>query len=147
MKSNAVRAIIGVAGIAIAIALFVVLQDDGGKSASEQQDPQATKPQAPARTTAEKPPPPPKPKVPAIIVRGGQPVGGVKELSFEEGQRIRFWVSADVSDEIHVHGYDVSKEVEPYRSVNFDFPADIEGVFEVELENRAVPIAEIQVNP
>ena len=147
MKSNAVRAIIGVAGIAIAIVLFVVLQDDGGKSASEQQDPQATKPQAPARTTAEKPPPPPKPKVPAIVVRGGQPVGGVEDLSFNEGERIRFKVTSDVEDEIHIHGYDLSKEIAAGGSVSFDFPADIEGVFEVELEHRAVPIAEIQVNP
>ncbi len=29
----------------------------------------------------------------------------------------------------------------------FDFPADIDGVFEVEIEETAVPIAELTVNP
>ena len=32
-------------------------------------------------------------------------------------------------------------------TVEFDFPADIEGVFEVELESSATQIAELTVNP
>ena len=32
-------------------------------------------------------------------------------------------------------------------SVTFEFPAEIEGIFELELEERAVPLAELQVNP
>jgi hypothetical protein len=54
---------------------------------------------------------------------------------------------SDVEDEVHVHGYDVSKEVAAGGTAKFSFPAEITGVFEVELEQTAVPIANLQVNP
>jgi hypothetical protein len=89
----------------------------------------------------------PDSEVPTIVLKDGQPVGGVQELTFTEGDDIRFIVDSDVSDEVHFHGYDVGKDVEAGGSVEFDVPATIAGVFEVELEERVVPIAEITVNP
>lgn len=85
--------------------------------------------------------------VPTIVVRDGEPVGGVRELEYGAGEEIRFRVESDVADEVHVHGYDIAKEVPAAGSVEFDFPADIEGIFEVELEDRAAQIAELRVNP
>lgn len=90
---------------------------------------------------------PQAPAIPTIVVRGGEPVGGVSDLIFEAGDRVRFKVTSDVRDEIHLHGYDISKEVKAGGSVTFDFAADIEGIFELELEERALPIGELQVNP
>ena len=80
-------------------------------------------------------------------VKDGQPVGGIQDLTFTEGDDIRFKVDSDVSDEVHFHGYDVGKDVKAGGSVSFDVPATITGVFEVELESRAEQIAEITVNP
>ena len=85
--------------------------------------------------------------MPIIEVENGQPVGGVQKLSFEKGDDIRFVVTSDVAEEVHLHGYDVSQDVEAGGKVGFDVPATIEGVFEVELEHSVVPIAEITVNP
>jgi len=51
-----------------------------------------------------------------------------------------------VSDEIHVHGYNFHKDVEKGGSVSFNFPAKIEGIFDIELESRAEQIASLQVN-
>jgi len=143
MKSNAIRAIIGIVSVAIAVALFIALQDDGD-NASEQQDPQPTQSDAPARTAEKQEA---EPTIPRIVVRNGKPVGGVKELTSSRGDRVRFKVSSDVGDEVHLHGYDISKDVRAGGSINFDFRADLEGIFEVELEHRAEPIAELQVNP
>jgi hypothetical protein len=56
-------------------------------------------------------------------------------------------VNSDVADEIHVHGYDFKKNVEKGGSVSFSFPAKIEGVFEVELEDAGEQIAELRVRP
>jgi hypothetical protein len=89
----------------------------------------------------------PEPAVPTIVVRNGEPVGGVKELDYNAGDQIRFTVRSDVADEVHVHGYDLAKDVPAGGSVSFSFPADIEGIFEVELEERVEQIAEITVNP
>jgi hypothetical protein len=74
-------------------------------------------------------------------------VGGVRRLEYDSGDRVRFLVRSDVADEVHVHGYDVSKDVAAGGTVIFSFPADIEGVFEVELEQRHQQIAELRVNP
>lgn len=88
-----------------------------------------------------------EPTIPTIVVRGGEPVGGVAELSFDAGDVVRFKVTSDVADELHLHGYDISKPVAAGGSATFEFPAEIEGIFELELEERAVPLAELQVNP
>jgi hypothetical protein len=46
-----------------------------------------------------------------------------------------------------VHGYDFHKNVPAGGSVDFKFPAKIDGVFVIELESRGEQIAELRVNP
>ena len=43
-------------------------------------------------------------------------------------------VTADISDEVHVHGYDLFAEVTPTEPGILEFIADIPGIFEVEFE-------------
>lgn len=146
MQSNTARVALGALVVVVAVVLLIVLKDDG-KSASERID---TSSDAPAKSTQAKSGnggDKPKPAIPTIVIRNGVPVGGVAELSFDAGDRIRFKIDSDVSDEVHVHGYDISKDVEAGGSVGFDFPADIEGVFEAELESRGEQIVELTVNP
>jgi hypothetical protein len=56
-------------------------------------------------------------------------------------------VTSDVADEIHVHGYDLKQDVPAGGSVRFSFPASIEGVFEIELEDHKEQIAQLKVSP
>jgi len=86
-------------------------------------------------------------KVPTVVIRDGEPVGGIKELEYSAGDQIRFEVTSDVADEVHVHGYDLMQNVAAGGTVSFDFPAEIEGIFEVELEGRKEQIMELRVNP
>jgi hypothetical protein len=86
-------------------------------------------------------------KVPTVVIRDGEPVGGIAELEYDAGDQIRFEVSSDIADEVHVHGYDLSQDLAAGGTVSFDFPADIEGIFEVELEGRKEQILELRVNP
>jgi hypothetical protein len=138
MNSNTTRVVAGIAVVVVAVILFVVLKDeDSGKSASERIDANAT-------GTGKGSTPPP---ITTIVVKHGKPVGGVAQLSYDEGERVRFKVESDVSDEVHLHGYDIGKDVEAGGSVSFDFPATIEGVFEAELEDRKEQILELTVNP
>ena len=69
------------------------------------------------------------------------------ELEYDAGDEIRFEVNSDVADEVHVHGYDLMQDVPAGGTVSFDFPAEIEGIFEAELEGRKEQIAELRVNP
>jgi len=82
-----------------------------------------------------------------IRVKGGAPVGGIKELSAKKGDTVRFEVVADVSEEVHTHGYDILENVAPGKPAVFDFPAKLEGVFEIELEQSATQIGKLTVSP
>ena len=52
-----------------------------------------------------------------------------------------------MADHVHVHGYDLMKDVTPGKPVKFRFEGDIDGHFEVELEDRAEEIATLKVSP
>jgi hypothetical protein len=80
-------------------------------------------------------------------VRDGRPVGGVRRLTFRKGATIAFAVRSDTAAEVHVHGYDIAKDVAAGGTVRFAIPATIDGRFEVELEQTAEPIAELEVQP
>ncbi|HYH53839.1 MAG TPA: hypothetical protein VD761_06885 [Solirubrobacterales bacterium] len=85
--------------------------------------------------------------VPTIVVRDGEPVGGVAELEFDAGEEVRFRVRSDEAEEIHVHGYDLAKNVPAGGTVEFAFPAELEGIYEAELEQQGAQIVELQINP
>lgn len=75
----------------------------------------------------------------------GDGSGSIRRIAIERGQRVTLVVSADVADEVHVHGYDLMADVAPGSPARISFKASVPGRFEVELENRAIPIAELRV--
>jgi hypothetical protein len=103
---------------------------------------EATTEEAP--TTTEAGPPPPQRVL--VVVRNGQPVGGVKEVQIEQGRQVLLIVRSDVEDEAHLHGYDLAADVAPGQPARIRFRADDVGEFELELEERGVPIAELVVS-
>jgi hypothetical protein len=98
-----------------------------------------------APTTTQAGPPPPQRIV--VVVRNGQPVGGVKHAQIDRGRQVLFVVRSDVSDHIHLHGYDLLADVAPGQPARIRFRATQPGVFDVELEDRVVLIAELEVRP
>lgn len=124
MNSNTAKALAGLSVVVVAVVLLIVL---GGGSSDSSSDP--TK----GLTT--------------IVIKDGKPVGGIAQLTYNKGEDVRLKVDSDVSDEVHMHGYDIAKDVKAGGSVEFDFPATIEGVFEAELEKRNEQILELTVNP
>lgn len=144
MRSNTMRVVTGIAVVAVAVVLLIVLKDDGeseGGSEAANAPAKSERSQGPAGGSKKQ-----HPAIPVIVIEGGEPVGGIEELTYDEGERVRFRVDSDVSDEVHIHGYDLSEDVEAGGSVSFDFPATIEGVFEAELEDRKQQILELTVN-
>jgi hypothetical protein len=142
MQSRTISAVVVVALVAVAVVLFVVLRDDDGdgEQAATTTEQRTAVPDEPKK-------PKPTPDVATIVVRGGEPVGGVQKLTFTSGEDIVFDVRSDVADEVHVHGYDVIENVAPGKAARFMLPADIEGGFEVELEGSHTQIAELTVEP
>lgn len=153
MRSPLGRVLIAALALVVAGALFLVLRDGDEDSSSEPgttaaQTTTTTTPPQPeeAEQKPDKPEPPPS-RIALIKVVDGEPVDGVAELTFTKGENIRFVVESDVADHVHLHGYDVFQDVAAGGKAEFNVPATIEGVFEVELEDRVVPLAEITVEP
>ena len=82
-----------------------------------------------------------------VTVVNGKPDGGVKTITYKKGDTVDLTVKSDTADEIHIHGYDVHKDVTKGGSVHFAFPASIDGKFVVELEAKGEQIASLQVEP
>jgi hypothetical protein len=99
----------------------------------------------PTPTPAETPRP--RPRSELVSYRGGEAAGGVKRLEFKQGETARFSIASDVAEEIHVHGYDLYRDVPAGGRARFAFQADIEGIFEVEMHGSAVQVAELRVEP
>jgi hypothetical protein len=143
MQSRTLSAVMVVALVAVAVVLFVVLRDDDGDG----EQAATTTPTTAASEQGGDQRPKPQPEVTTIVVKGGEPVGGVHELDYTRGDEVRFDVRADIAEEVHVHGYDIIEPVAPGDVARFDFPAEIEGGFEVELEGSHTQIAELTVEP
>ena len=148
MQSNGTRIAALLVTLAVIVGLFFAFKgggdDDPTTATTATTDTAATTTGGDEKANKENSANPP---VPVIDVVGGQPKGGITELEFNQGDEIRFAVKSDTADEVHVHGYDVEQEVEPDSPTIFDFPADLEGVFEVELHGSETQIAELTVNP
>jgi hypothetical protein len=127
------------AALVVAAVMFVALRPDDS-------DKQSSTPTMTTTPTTTVPPPPPAPPPPArvrIVVKGGKPVGGVRSVTVAKGRRVVLVVGSDVSEEVHLHGYNVMRDVAPGKPVRLAFRATIVGTVEVELEHSGVPLARI----
>lgn len=80
-----------------------------------------------------------------IYVVGGMPKGGVQTLTYNKGEEVIFTVVSDVAEEIHVHGFNLKKDVAKNGRVTFSFPATDQGGHVIELEKRGEQIANLEV--
>jgi hypothetical protein len=153
--SNQSRLVALAAAVVVLVAAFFVLspKDDNepSTSATTTTEPAQTAPATTPSTTTTPPPTTAKPAPPAyevVRVRDGKPVGGIKRIKVSKGDRARIEVSSsDTSDEIHLHGYDLARDLKAGGRVRFNFVANSDGIYEIELEGAGVQIAELVVEP
>ena len=119
-------------------------EDDGGAIVPAE----TTATSAAASTTAAAPTTAPAPAgtVIDVVVSGGQPEGGAQDVAVAVGDEVTVQVTADVEDEVHVHGYDLLADTVPGQPVEITFVADIPGQFEIELENAGVLLVNLTVS-
>ncbi len=105
----------------------------------------------PTSTTAEEPKAEvevssgPEPQRFTATVANGLVEGGSQRWKAEQGAKVTIVVKSDTDDEIHVHGYDETADISG-GSGKVTFTADMEGVYEVELEGSHLPVGTLEVS-
>lgn len=127
MQSRAARLGLLAAVVVAAVVFFVVLQSGNSDESSNTSK-----------------------GVQVITVNNGNPVGEVETLTYNKGDQVQLEVRLNTpEEEVHVHGYEKEAPAE-HSPVRLSFPANLDGVFEIELhklDRTEAPIAELHVNP
>ena len=145
MSRNQRLSFLGIAAV-IAVVAIIVLTTGGGSDEDGQDSADTATTATPSAAGEESTPTPtptptPKPQPPLLVA------GKVANLRFKEGDTVRFRVRHDAPEHIHVHGYDIMKDIEPGKTATVAFKGDITGIFEIEFEDSAQQIAELRVDP
>jgi hypothetical protein len=90
----------------------------------------------------------------AFELANGKAVGGAKDISATQDDHLTVTLKTDVPAELHVHGYELSKDIKAGGHGSIAFTADATGEFEVEAhhlvhgeEGPGVSLATLTVNP
>jgi hypothetical protein len=129
--------------VVIAVVAIVVLADSS-------EDPSGTPSAATATPTATNAPEEAATATPTATSAPAPPLltgGKITKIEAKQGDTVRFRVRSPVAEEVHVHTYDIMKDLEPNKTVTVSFKADITGIFEIEYEHAAEQIAELRVDP
>jgi hypothetical protein len=86
-------------------------------------------------------------KVITIRVVKGVPQGGIQRPTIDQGDKVVLVVRTDSGEGVHLHGYDIEKDVVPGKPVRLPFTANIAGRFELELHPTDTLLAVLEVKP
>ena len=142
------------ASLGLLLSLFIALRPGDEETAptttaattTTESEPPATTTEPPTTemtTTAPKPPD-------VVTIRIAIPsdtVPKVRRYSVKQGRKVVIVVRSELSDHVHLHGYDLMADVGPGRPGTIRFTATAPGRFEVELEDRGLEFAELEVRP
>ena len=69
------------------------------------------------------------------------------EITVNEGDRVNLRVTSDSPLELHLHGYDIEKDIEPNEPMEIPFDATITGRFEIEDHDTNATLGQLLVQP
>lgn len=131
MKTN--QLIIIIAGILLLVGLFVI-------SKPKQQNITPQEPQASVVL--------PQPKVFELSLKNKNfIIEGADTISVTEGEKVVLKIVSDIPDEFHLHGYDISVDLEKDTPAELSFTASISGRFVYELEKSKIDLGAVEVQP
>ena len=121
------------AAAAVVIVVAVVIAVSGGGDDGDQADLRRTPTSTNTGTSTQQAEQlAPAPDSFKVQIKDEKPVGGAQNFKVKKGDNVTIVVSSDAHDVIHLHGYDIEKDVEAGKPATFKFTADIEGIFEIE---------------
>ena len=153
MSENFRKVALIAAALGLLLSLFFALRPGDDEDAAPTTVAATTAPattEAPATTT--EPPATTGSRGPGTVhidytISGSKPVGGIMRDSVSRGRIVVIRVTSDVADHVHLHGYDLMADVGPGKPATIRFTATAPGRFELELEDRGLEFAELEVRP
>jgi hypothetical protein len=82
-----------------------------------------------------------------INIRNGKPVSGLALLKAHEGDEIILKIVSDLSDELHLHGYDLHADLVPGETTTLAFTATRTGHFGMEMHRSHTELGALEVYP
>jgi hypothetical protein len=82
-----------------------------------------------------------------LAVAGGELVAGPTVLQVVQGTEVTIRIRADRTDELHLHGYDLSARIDAGTPAELTFTATRSGRFDLELHGAHREIAALEVVP
>jgi FtsP/CotA-like multicopper oxidase with cupredoxin domain len=135
------------AAIAVIAVVILVVASGGGDDTEQAAAPSATGTATPesqqASPAATEPPAATSTPDPGPLLTGAKE----QEIDAKEGDTVRFRVKAGEDEEVHVHGYDIEKEVPAGTTLPISFKATITGIFEIEFHHSGAVLARLKVEP
>ncbi len=80
-----------------------------------------------------------------VTVEGGLPAGGAKTWKVAQGGDLMIVITSDENDEVHLHGYDIERELPAGQIVRMAVHADKNGTFALETHHRKVILGQLVV--
>lgn len=81
------------------------------------------------------------------VVRDGKRVSGPELVTARAGETLRLRVRSNRADELHVHGYEVSRELPADHLVVLELPLAMSGRFDIELHAAHQLLTVLEVQP
>lgn len=131
MKTNNI--IILVVGILLLVGLFVL-------SKPKQQNINPQEPQTSVTL-------PPQKKIFELTIKNKKLVSGPETVKVNEGDHVGLKITSDIPEELHLHGYDISVDLEKDVPAELSFVASISGRFVYELEKSKTDLGAVEVQP
>ena len=90
-------------------------------------------------------PPTVKPVTITITAVNGEPVGGIQRPTVKKGQTVRLVVRTNIGTQVHLHGYNIEKNIKKGVPTVIQFVAKVQGRFALELHPMDAQLAQLTV--
>lgn len=145
MPLDTPRALPSGAAAALVLALLGGCGDGGSTVAA----PPASVPVGPSTSASASPSASPSSDVDQLLVltyARGVVEGDSGRVRVALGSRVRIVVTSDVAEELHLHVYDVTRQLAPGKPSEIVFTADVPGQVELELEGTRTTLARLVIS-
>ncbi len=78
-----------------------------------------------------------------IVIEGSTVTGGGR-ISVPLGETVTLRFTSDMADEIHIHGYDLTLDLEPGVTAEISFLTEIPGIIEIETHSNHQVVANLE---